>query len=151
MSRNADIMVLLAAGRTPHQVATALNCKLSAIYNARWASRHGPRAPYVRPRPRHDLAVELLTTMTQEEAAAKMGVSVRTIQNYSAGSRGTGRRPGAPNDVNVERPRCACSLSLFTSDELATGRCNDCLHNNFAANMGRTSEPIAHSTGDHFA
>ena len=142
MSRNADIMVLLAAGRTPHQVATALNCKLSAIYNARWASRHGPRAPYVRPRPRHDLAVELLTTMTQEEAAAKMGVSVRTIQNYSAGSRGTGRRPGAPNDVNVERPRCQCGLSLpctCTGPRSAVEFC------------GRTREPEGHSTDNHFA
>jgi transcriptional regulator with XRE-family HTH domain len=93
------------------------------------------------------MAVELLATMTQEQAAAKMGVSVRTIQNYSAGSRGTGRRPGAPNDVNVARPRCSCGLSLFTPEELASGQCNDHLPTSAIAFMGRRDEPVITALG----
>ena len=143
MVHAADILALLAAGRTPKEASEALHCPVQRVYDAKWASRHPKRAPYVRPKPRHDLAVNLLDSgLTQEQAAAEMHVSVRTIQAYSAGSRGTGRRPGAPNDVNVERPRCPwCSLSLPCT---CTGPLSA------VEFMGRTDAPIAHSTGNHF-
>jgi len=95
VTRSADILALLAAGKTTVQVVRELGCTSAQVYNAKWASKHPKRAPYVRPRPRHDLACELLDSgLTQEQAAAKMGVSVRTIQNYTSEAR-VGRPKGA--------------------------------------------------------
>jgi DNA-binding CsgD family transcriptional regulator len=148
--RTANIQALLAAGKTTAQVVAKLGCTKAQVYNARWAANHGPRAKYVRPRPRHDLACELLAQgLTYEQIGQRMGVSARTAQDYTSGVR-VGRPKGAV-DANVERPRCSCGLSLFTPEELASGHCNDCLPLSAVAYMGRRDEPIAHATGDHYA
>jgi DNA-binding CsgD family transcriptional regulator len=138
VTHSADILALLAAGRTPNEAAEALHCPVQRVYDAKWASKHPKRAPYVRPRPRHDLACALLEQeWTYEQIAEYMGCTVRTVQNYTSTVR-VGKPPGATEDKYVERPRCRCGLSL---------PCNDCLPPSAVAYMGRRDEPDACTVG----
>lgn len=80
--------------------------------------------------------------MSPGRIAARLEIQERTVRAYI--------KQYCNTDASVyhgDEPRCRCSLRLSTPDELAAGRCSNCLPDSATAFLGRSGEPAACSSG----
>ena len=152
MTRRQQADALDDGTRTVKEICAELGCGTSTIYQARFERKHPNQPPLrKRPAPRADLAVALLAQheaagMDRAEAirqiAGIMGIRVQTVRDYLSRLMGTQHNVTDASDAGKPRPRCRCALTLFSPEELATGRCNNCLPTSAVELLGRRDEPV---------
>jgi hypothetical protein len=74
------------------------------------------------------------------KVAREMGIGVNSVRDYRSRLTGTRRNYTEASDSGKPRPRCACSLTLFSSEELASVRCNNCLPTSAVELLGRRGD-----------
>jgi DNA-binding CsgD family transcriptional regulator len=144
----AQQVAALDHGQPAQEIADALGCKVGSVYQARWERKH-PVPLRKRPAPRAERAVALLAeyqaagmddSAAIRKVAREMGIGVNSVRDYRSRLTGTRRNYTEASDSGKPRPRCACSLTLFSPEELARGTCNNCLPTSAVELLGRRGD-----------
>ena len=134
-------------GQPAQEIADALGCKVGSVYQARWERKHPGGPAHPRPAPRAELAVALLAqyagmddSAAVRKVAREMGITDHAVRDYRSRLTGHKRYATADSDAGKPRPRCACSLTLFSPEELARGTCNNCLPTSAVELLGQRGD-----------
>ena len=153
MTRTQQI-IALDHGQSAQEIADALGCKVTSVWQSRWRRKHPVAATSQerrkRPAPRAELAVALLTqyagmddSAAVRKVAREMGITDHAVRDYRSRLTGCKRYSTEASDSGKPRPHCSgCPLTLFSPEELARGTCNNCLPTSAIAYLGRTGEPV---------
>ena len=148
MTRRQQVAALDA--KTARQVADSVGVSREAVWQERHRRklRDATAAKDGRPAAAAAAVSRLIAmgvdrTEAFAQVARDMGVGVHTVRNYCNLLDGRPRRDYTHSESSAPRPKCSgCALTLFSSEELARGTCNNCLPASATELLGRRDEPV---------